>query len=138
MNKLWNCLVELHRRAQQDYLSIIMKDLDFVEATDKLRNFSGSLAAVSKGEIQTSISTEANPGPVDRLNAAFATLKRDVAVAGRRARAKAREPLRTLEESRRAEVKRARQTSGLWWGNITPLSTHLSKRAVQCFAEEES
>src|SRR5215203_3851122 len=25
--------------------------------------------------------------------------------------------LRTLEESRRAAVKRARQTSGLWWGN---------------------
>jgi len=114
-----------------------MNDLDFAEATDKLRNFSESLAAVSKGEIQTSISTEANPGPVDRLNAAFATLKRDVAVAGKRARAKAREPLRTLEESRRAAVKRARQTAS-GGGIITPLSTHLSKRAVQCFAEEES
>ena len=116
MNKLWNCLVELHRRAQQDYLSILMNDLDFAEATDKLRKFSDSLPAMSKGEIQTSI-PEANPGPVDQLTAAFATLKRDVAVAGKRARAKAREPLRTLEESRRAAVKRARQTSGLWWGN---------------------
>jgi hypothetical protein len=60
MNKLWNCLVEIHRQAQQDYLSIIMNDLDFAEATDKLRKFSESLAAVSKGELQTSIST----GPI--------------------------------------------------------------------------
>jgi hypothetical protein len=52
-----------------------MNDLDFAEATDKLRKFSDSLAAVSKGEIQPSIFPEANPGPVDRLTAAFATLK---------------------------------------------------------------
>lgn len=122
MNDLWNSLVETERCIQKSYTSLISNDDTCV--------FLGQINAryeTRSNLINRRRSIRRNPstkGEASQLSDAIKELGREItelrksAVSARRdVRQRMASELRQLESSRRAQVKAARQNSGLWWGN---------------------
>lgn len=124
MNKLWNRLVEIERENRQKYFAIVGADPLVGELQTKL---SGLLAERTKlveernarraAARRRAIDTRDLDERIDGIGYHIRELSVLTKAARKEARGKFTEQLDALEQERRSLVKKARQESGLWWGN---------------------
>lgn len=123
MVDFWNALVEIEGRSRREYRKLMQSDTALMKISAEIsllvcerasliakRN---ELRAAGQGKVHL---TPINKGLAD-LGRKLSELRKAAALLSKEAREKLKVELRLIESRRRADVKIARQGSGLWWGN---------------------
>ena len=123
MNQFWNRLAGIEHAARERYTAAIMTDQDVKSIYEQIISLSqnrSSLIAERRNLRKLNrrkVDTQDIDDKVKDLSHEIADLHAAAALTRKSARDKTGELMRSLESQRRAEVKLARQESGLWWGN---------------------
>ncbi|MEJ0038705.1 MAG: hypothetical protein WDO68_21960 [Gammaproteobacteria bacterium] len=118
-NKLWNCLVRIEREAQAHCRRILSADSDYAQLIAGLEGVDAEIA-----DLWDRRRSQGHPVAASEIVVRIRTLivqRRRLSQRERQLRAALRPrfvaPLLQADLERKAAVKRARQESGLWWGN---------------------
>jgi hypothetical protein len=123
MVDLWNALVEIERGARGQYQKIMQNDPAITETSAKISAVLCEQASLiaRRTKMRASGQGKSYIAPINEsladLGGKLRELRRTAASLSKQVRVRVKNELRSVESSRRAEVKLARQGSGLWWGN---------------------
>lgn len=123
MAYLWNDLIEIERGHREDVLEIGKDDPAVMAAQAELAPLRAQRAALKqqrkteRSRARSKIPTPALDAEIERVAKAAKDATKRIKAARKTARENATERRATLKEELKAAVKRARQRSGLWWGN---------------------
>jgi hypothetical protein len=123
MTDLWNALVEIDREHRNAVLAATADDPEVAKATEEYERLQedGLALVAERAGIRKAVRRRVPTPELDARIKALSEQKATVGTRGKAARREARERAKpTLDEiqaSHKAAVKRARQQSGLYWGN---------------------
>lgn len=119
-NSLWNRLVRIERDAQAHSRQVLSADPDYARLVAEIEGLDAEIAHLWRARRSVDYGTAAANEIVAEVRALIGT-RRQLAQRERLLRATLRPryaaPLLQVDIERKAAVKRARQDSGLWWGN---------------------
>jgi ribosomal protein L37AE/L43A len=122
-NRLWNTLVEIEHDYRARYFALVSTDESVralelqAEALVAERKALRDQRAALRSQARAKVDTQPINAQIKALSARIKDLKTALKTHRKAAREALREPLRDLNRERYDRVKRARQQSGLYWGN---------------------
>lgn len=143
MNKFWNRLVEIEQESRRQYRAIlgeipevaaIEEQMSKTEA-EALDHYASRKEARIKHKAKTGPHTKAYDEAIKELRARHKELLRQARVIRRTARGMVKPHLDSLERDRREMVKKAYQTSGLWWANYNAVLESYNRARVRAMKE---
>ena len=135
----WNVLVEIERNHREAFIKMTADDPAVAEIETSLtakieerREHIDARKAARKAA-RKKVPTEELDKRIEVLSAEIRSLAETAKARRKTARDSLKEPLRVLELARRDAVKRARQNSGLWWGNYNAVAASYERARQMTF-----
>ena len=124
-NKLWNTLVQIDQTARGRYFALMSAepDVDEIERRllalkeEKERLLSEKKTLRKEARKKAGVDTSVQDIRIAEISPNIRELAREAKEKRAEARARLKPEIDRIEDSRRSDVKAARNASGLWWGN---------------------
>lgn len=142
-NKFWNRLVEIERAQRSAYREIISRDPEVGPLTLKIDELKTQKEeAIRNRKRMRQAARSRKKAGTQELDQLIGNLSAEIQMLSSQAKQKRAESktrlqplLKQLEEERRVEVKEARRSSGLWWGNYNAVWKSYDMARVRAIRE---